>query len=1042
MKTSTNKGQLTAGISALAIAAALVVASPASAQTFSTIRGENASPGATVTAVNANTGERTAVTVRPDGTFVIVGVRPGTYRLEGAGDAREVVVPVGQTVTVDAAPPAPAADGEAAIVVTGRRDRTEVRSATVTTNVSREQIENLPQNDRNFLNFAQLAPGVQVTPSGADKRVQAGAVSADNINVFIDGLSFKNPINHGGIAGQNFSKGNPFPQLAVQEFKVDTQNFKAEYEQSGSAIITAVTKTGGTDFHGDLLGLFQPRSFLGRKYFDRPGNANNRGFPCPDDPSDTCYNPKPKYKRFQYGADLGGPIIPEKLHFFLAYEATKEDSPSAAVLLNPILVGEDIANEFNGSFPQTFEQKLYFGKLTFFATDDDTIDLSAFRRDEENLRDFGGLRVETGGRLLTSNGRLYQADWKHRGENWFNQLTLAYNTFENGTPLASSGPEIVLRCRAVGTDPCAPGYASSGFGDVAFLGANSFQQNDRQKSYTLKNVTTYEVGSHIIRGGIKLSKNRFERLEDSLSNGSYRFNSADFTTFDASVPYEAVINTADVRPASAKNTQIGLFIQDDWTPDDHWTVNVGIRWDYETNAKNEKFVTPDRIANALRAYPGWQAAGIDPEDYISTGRNRDPYKWAIQPRIGVSYDVHGDRDLILFAGAGRYYDRPLFITAAIEDIKANYSSTTPITFCNDSTFTQLAACSTFINPATGQLAAGVLPFDPAYRDVEALRAAVTATGLGGDVWLLNNKTKLPFSDQFNVGVRKRFGAWQTSATISHIRSHNIFQFVRGNRFSNGWFSRVLVRDGAGNVIGCTEGPSNFVIDNFPDVDYPACPATQGDLAGFNGKLNIGRNEGKARYTALFLQAEKPYTRASRWGVTASLTLQRARTNVGTELGADEFFAGPDQNQFGWQYVQGVPKWNFVGTGIVGLPWDVTLSGTLNLNGGPAFGNVRAPFNGSSVVPPDGACCIANLGGVFFPDKDIAYKTLDLRVAKTFKMPWAGHELTADFQVYNVFDWVNRTYSAWGAGGGDNPTFRENDTVGNARSFQAGLRYSF
>lgn len=140
-------------------------------------------------------------------------------------------------------------------------------------------------------------------------------------------------------------------------------------------------------------------------------------------------------------------------------------------------------------------------------------------------------------------------------------------------------------------------------------------------------------------------------------------------------------------------------------------------------------------------------------------------------------------------------------------------------------------------------------------------------------------------------------------------------------------------------------------------------------------------------------------------------------------------------------MQVVPKWNFVGTGIVGLPYDFTLSTTVNLNGGPAFGNVRAPFNGADVNPPDGACCIANLGGVFFPRKDIAYKTVDVRLAKTFRTPW-GHEVTADFQVYNLFDWVNRTYSAWGAGAGDNPTFEENDTVGLARSFQAGLKYSF
>lgn len=987
-------------ISISAIAVALCVAQPATAQTLSTIRGENAPAGATVTAVNRSTGERSTTRVGEDGTFVIVGVRPGPYRLEGAGEAQDIVVPVGQTVTVDAAPPAAPAPGGGEIVVTGRRDRTEVRTATVTTNVSPEQIENLPQNDRNFLNFAALAPGVQVSPSGQDKRVQAGAVPGDQINVFIDGLSFKNPVNHGGIAGQNFSPGNPFPQLAVQEFKIDTQNFKAEYEQAGSAIITAVTKTGGTDFHGALLGQFQPKQWVKLPFFDRDGRD------------------KPDYKRWQFGGAVGGPVLPSTLHFFAAYEGTRQTNPSAAVNLDPAVVPANIVSQFNGTYPQDFQQDLYFGKLTFFASPDDTIDVSHFRRDEENLRDFGGNAVPSHGRLISSNGRLSQLDWKRRGANWLNEFTIAYNSFQNGTPRATEGPEIQLT-------------SGVGGGTAAFLGASDFVQDDESKTWTVKNNFTLDQDSHIIKGGIKIARTRMSRLEDFRSNGTYWFTGPSYTGFESSIPWQAAISTIEVLPASVKNTQIGLFIQDDWTPNEHWTINAGIRWDFETNAKNENFVTPARVATALRNYPGWQAAGIDPEDYISDGDNRKPFWGAIQPRLGVSYDVGGNRDLIFFAGAGRYYDRPLFIISGIETIKNYYQSVTTVRFCGAP---GLDPCPATPNPA-------IIPWNASYRDVDSLRSALTAQGLGGDVWLLNNKTKLPFSDQFNAGVRKRFGDFQTSLTLSHIRSRNLFRYVRGNRFSNGWYTRVLQRDSTGMVTGCTDGGIRWVVDNFPDQDYAACAARQGDLAGFNGKLNIGSNDGEARYTAVFLQAEKPFTRASGWGVTGSFTLQRARTNVGTELYADEFFAGPDQTQFGWQNVQGVPKWMFVGTGMVGLPWDILLSGTLNLNSGPAFGQVLAPWN-SSVVAPDGACCVANLGGVYFPERTIGYKSLDLRVAKTFRIPGIGHEVTADFQVYNVFDWVNRGYSAWGAGGGDPPPLEERSTVGTPRAFQAGLRYSF
>jgi hypothetical protein len=70
------------------------------------------------------------------------------------------------------------------------------------------------------------------------------------------------------------------------------------------------------------------------------------------------------------------------------------------------------------------------------------------------------------------------------------------------------------------------------------------------------------------------------------------------------------------------------------------------------------------------------------------------------------------------------------------------------------------------------------------------------------------------------------------------------------------------------------------------------------------------------------------------------------------------------------------------------------------------------LNSSANRVPEGACCFANFGGALFPKKDIAYKRLDVRVAKTFKMPW-GHELTADFEAFNVFNWLNRIYSTWG-----------------------------
>src|SRR6185312_5751016 len=128
------------------------------------------------------------------------------------------------------------------------------RTSEVATNVTQAQITKLPTPSRNFLDLAQLAPGVQVTEdrvNGQFRTVTAGGQPPSAVNLFIDGTSYKNELTGGGIAGQDASRGNPFPRDAVQEYRVITQNFKAEYQQSSGAIIVATTRAGGNVWSGD-----------------------------------------------------------------------------------------------------------------------------------------------------------------------------------------------------------------------------------------------------------------------------------------------------------------------------------------------------------------------------------------------------------------------------------------------------------------------------------------------------------------------------------------------------------------------------------------------------------------------------------------------------------------------------------------------------------------------------------------------------------------------------------------------------------------------
>ncbi len=972
------------GISVLAIASALALTSPAYAdQGDATLQGhvDGVAAGTQVIAVDTVTGHKTVGVINAQGNYVILGLRPSNYRVSLAGrEAQDVTLSVSSTAVVDFTQTN--AQGKD-IVVTAGRLRTEVRTPDITTNITPAQIENLPQNSRNFLSFATLAPGIQLSnPSGA-VQIQAGALSPSNVNVFIDGISFKNAVNHGGVLGQNFGQGgNPFPQSAIQEYKVETQNFGAETGQAGSAVINSITKTGGNTFHGSAFIDFQPNAFIEQPYFDKL-----RGVA------------KPQYNRNQFGADLGGPIIKDRLTFYIAGEGVSESLPGATSKLNattPAAYGypTNVVSAITGvphSF--NFHQGLYFGKLTFYANAQDTLNLEGYVRKETNLADIDANAATTHARNIQTQETRYQLSWKHAAGSSVNNLYVSYDIDTQSTPSVGTGPEYNL------TNP-----TNALFNVDAELGAHFFTQGDRQTSLTFKDDFVLNTANHKINLGGQVIFLDLSRSVSNADNGRYYYqNQGAGTTFDATTqtPYGADINIEATPTTKAKDTQIGLYAQDEWKPDAHWTLNYGLRWDLETNSNNNNYVTPANIVTALKNYPNLAAAGINYLDYVSTGSNRKSEWGAFQPRVGFSYDVKGDRDLVIFGGVGRYFDRSLFIESVLET-QTNASNIPRINFvapgntCPTTTPNCLVWNSTYLNPNT-------------------LRAAVQASNpAAGSVWLLNNNTPLPFSDEFDLGIRKRFGKIQTTVTLSHVRSHNIFQFVRGNRLPNGTY---------------TSAGLGFIEDNFPP---------SGQLPGYNGKLDLGASAGKAYLTALYIQVEKPFTDKTKWGFTTSFTLQRARTNdAAPDFNADEFFNGGSQTAYGNGYVAGVPSWIWNTTANYRAPYDITLSGTLNLNSGPRFGTVIF-----GTAPP-GACCYANFSGVYSPKPLIGYKNLDLRVAKTFKMPFAhSHELTVDFQVYNVFNWLNRNYSAWGAGSGANPTLIEDNQAGNSRQFQAGIKYKF
>jgi len=962
--------------------ALLACAGSAHAQTTTgTVRGyvkdQSGAPltGAEVQAKNIESGVTRSTTTRADGAYILPGIVPGTYdvvvRIIGfSPQGRRMAVQIGATLLADFALQAGAVE-LTAVTVQAENPVIETRTSEVATNVTQQQINNLPTANRNIFDLTALAPGVitQNDQIGSTRRTFVVGVNCptcgDQINVFIDGASYKNDLLRGGVVGQDRSRGNPFARNSIQEFRVLTQNYKAEYQKSSSGIIVATTRSGGNTWQGNAFFGYQDKGLVALDTFARVNNI-----------------PKLDYTRYQTGLSIGGPLIVNRLHVFAAYEGNYQNRTSTVAINDSIPALYPALNSINftalnGSFTSPFRETFVFGKLSYEATPNSSLEVTIDDRHNSDQRDFGRLfnaadRARTIATLLNVDTWTGRARYSWFKGPWLNEAMIGYQRYRDQS------------------QPDSPGQITQFFccNFTAWIGSNNTIQDFKQGRLSLRNDLTYSGfnrgGQHVIKTGVNLDVLSYDVLKRNSENPLFVWTDAD--SFAVPEHLEFQLGNPNY---NAHNTQLGLYVQDDWSPKQQLTFNLGVRWDYESHMINYQYVTPQDVRDTLLAYQGQLFIPLDTSRYFTNGSQRPRFMGAIQPRLGLSYQLDKAGRTTVFGGWGVFYDRTVWDVAQQEQEALQHPS-------YRINFKRFPADS---NDATK------VAWNPAYLGMtpQQILTAVGPSANAREVKLLPNDLRPPKSNQFSFGVRQLLGSWAIQASYNATRSSNMLTF------------------------------------SWMNVDFPCGNGSCFTFHGVPGFSNIlmATTDGRMWYDALQLKIDRPYRRSSErfgWGAGLAYTYAKRQTQ-----GFNDDFSFPNTSFYPKQ-PRGDERSHIVANWVVDLPYlaGIQFGGLITLGSGTKL-DVGDFFASPGNPPPV-------LGG-FTPPKygfiiphAFAFRNVDLRFRKDFPN-FSGTTLAVTLDVFNVFNFQNlggfNTFNPADVNFG-----KASNTISDPRRLQIGAEYKF
>jgi TonB dependent receptor/Carboxypeptidase regulatory-like domain len=735
-------------------------------------------PGVTVTLVRPATGYQTIGVTDRAGVAQFLALTPDEYRVSFAlqGFAtppdQSVKLRVGQTAKISVTLKPSASE---TITVSAESPVVDLHKTDSSTNIVPEQIESLPVADRDFQKLAFLTPGVE-RERGGFRFIGGGPVvgaggNASQSTILVNGVDFTDESL--GLARTRFS------QDAIREFRVIADRFDTAIGGSSGGAISVVTKSGTNDTKGSVFLFDRDKALRSQGAFDLAKND---------------------YSRQQYGFTGGGPLQRDRLFYFASGEQIDEKN---VVLFRPGGAYAPLAADVSHPFNQT----LLFGSVDaqFSPKQTGGVNVVYDNYSEDNFR-VGGVADPSYGQTLE------RKNWNVTGE-----LNSALSSVASNEARAQFGHRRFFE--PTNSNTVAEWYSS---GNTLMRGGNILGNllgdgSTWEVRDTLHYHFTAGSSSHDIKAGASL-----QHVTDRSVIDVYKYGLFLYLTDTKALPlaYAYGVGSSD---STISTDLYGAFVEDAWRPNTNLLVNLGFRYDLDTNGNNPDFTHP----------------------LVPNGRERDTNNY--QPRASFTYDVGGSGTNVIRGGAGRFTGRFLLVPALAELQQNGITGRVAFTRLNGAIFGIPALTLDPNNPTTTGIAqkASITLLSPTFKSPQSDQASLGWTTRLGDSRLYFDTEGIYVKGKDEIIIRDTNFGGNAHPARPNTTWTNI------NMYTNEGHSKyqALVLSMNGNVRQSDlltasvtfAGKKNINDDFSPDftTGYPNDPA--------NIEAEYGRSRGTERY---------------------------------------------------------------------------------------------------------------------------------------------------------------------------------------------------